>query len=68
MTANARTLDNFISTQKETNCVRFYLVFEIAHLLRAQAKAFNRFVSVFEANENALPNTASLAGNKPENS
>lgn len=33
MTANAGTLDNLISTQEETNCLRFNLVFEIVHLL-----------------------------------
>lgn len=56
MTAKARTLDNLISTQEETNCLQFNLVFEIVHLLWARAKTFNihsRFVSVFEANQNA---------------
>lgn len=56
MTANARTLDNLISTQEETNCLRFNLVFETVYLLWAPAKTFNihsRFVSVFEANKNA---------------
>lgn len=33
MTANARTLDNLISTQEETNRLQFNLVFEIVHLL-----------------------------------
>ena len=33
MTANARTLDNLSSTQEETNCLPFNLVFEIVHLL-----------------------------------
>ena len=33
MTVKARTLDNLISTQEETNCLHFNLVFEIVHLL-----------------------------------
>lgn len=32
MTVKARTLDNLISTQDETNCLQFNLVFEIVHL------------------------------------
>lgn len=29
MTANARTLDNLISTQEETNCLQFNLVLKL---------------------------------------